>query len=222
MVVLTVATGTAERIEMLRAQDGLGVLIAWAPEGWTDTVGIRAFPETIFLDPQGRIAERIPYATDEAHLDERLEALVAELEGQEVRYVPGVEARHSLSSRLFFAMEGLLPHPGPARLDPFTWSARRRGDDLVVRLDIPRHTHVNRDAVEIVLTDGDGSRALELPRGEMVADPYSGEIEQFRDDLVLRIPIGAGPARLSVRHQGCAEDLCYPPAMAVISIHAAD
>ena len=120
------------------------------------------------------------------------------------------------------AIEGLLPHPGPARLDPFTWSAKRRGDDLVVRLDIPRHTHVNRDAVEIVLTDGDGSRTLELPHGEKVADPYSGEIEQFRADLVLRVPIGPGPARLSVRHQGCADDLCYPPAAAEISIHAAD
>lgn len=221
VLVLTVATGTSERIEMLRAQNQLGVPIAWAPEGWTETVGIRAFPETIFLDAQGRIAERIPHATDEEHLLERLDALVAEAEGQEVAYVPGVEARHSLSSRVFFALEGLLPHPGPARLDPFTWTAKRRGDELIIRLDIPRHTHVSRDAVEVVLTDADGARTIELPAGEISADPAFGDVEQYRADLVLRVPVAPGPARLSVRHQGCADDLCYAPAMAELSVPAA-
>lgn len=218
VTVLTVATGTSARIEQIRAEDGLGVPIAWAPEGWTDTVGIRAFPETIFLDPQGRVAARITEGTDQAQLDARIVALMAEAQGETLDYAARVEHRHSLSSRFFFALEELLPHPGPEALDPFTWSVRRRGDEVILRLDVPRHTHVNRDQVEVVWVDNQGERPLPLPPGEVSVEPGIGEIERYSSDLVLRVPAGSGPARVRLRHQGCRDELCYPPATAERSI----
>lgn len=218
VVVLTVGTGSTERIEMLREKNGLGVPIAHAPEGWTATVGVLAFPETIFLDTQGRVAERIPHATDEAHLEERLAALVAEASGAAVVYEPVAAPRHSWSSRLIFAVEGLLPHPGPAAPDPFTWSAKRRGGAVVVRLDIPRHHHVNRDQVEIVWTDAAGDHPVALPAGRLVQAPYAGETEQFTEDLVVALPEGAQPTSIRVRHRGCRDDLCYPPFERVLSV----
>ena len=218
VVVLTVATGTSDRIEHIRAEDGLGVPIAWAPEGWIHTVGIQAFPETLFLDAEGRIAARFTEATDEAHLDERISALLAEAQGEPMSYTSGVVPRHSLSSRFFFAIEELLPHPGPERLDPFTWSVDRRGDQAIVRLDIPRHTHVNRDQVEVVLIDALGEHPIALPRGVVSSDPVLGDTESYTSDLVLRVPLAPGPARLRVRHQGCREDTCYPPASAELPI----
>ncbi|HLT90249.1 MAG TPA: protein-disulfide reductase DsbD [Woeseiaceae bacterium] len=58
---------------------------------------------------------------------------------------------------------------------------------------------------------------LELPAGEMKADPYFGDMEVYHDDVLATLPVArATPEALEIEleldYQGCAEDgICYPP-----------
>lgn len=71
----------------------------------------------------------------------------------------------------------------------------------------------------LALSDAQGnSIALELPAGETLTDEYFGEVEVYRDELLLSAPLtGTSSAterqvNLTLEYQGCAENLfCYPP-----------
>ena len=53
----------------------------------------------------------------------------------------------------------------------------------------------------------------ELPEGQSYHDEYFGDVEIYRDRLVIWIPVQQGqPTTITVRYQGCADaGVCYPP-----------
>src|SRR3546814_8796017 len=58
--------------------------------------------------------------------------------------------------------------------------------------------------------------ALQLPPGKRKHDEFFGDVETYRHELVVRLPItaaaGATQAAFVVSSQGCADiGICYPP-----------
>lgn len=52
-----------------------------------------------------------------------------------------------------------------------------------------------------------------LPASEAYHDEHFGDVQVYRGRLVVRLPVkGAGPYKVTVGYQGCADKgLCYPP-----------
>ncbi len=65
------------------------------------------------------------------------------------------------------------------------------------------------------------------PAGERKQDEFFGEVEIFRGDLAVSVPIASGELRngqqLSVTYQGCADvGVCYPPQTTLVTLGGAE
>lgn len=58
------------------------------------------------------------------------------------------------------------------------------------------------------------------PAGEAYHDEHFGEVEIYRDQLLLPLALdAAGPVRLELEYQGCADaGLCYPPQRRIVTV----
>lgn len=77
-VVVAVGTGSEERIAKLRAEKALSLPVPRATDPWRETLGVVAFPETLFIDAQGRVAERLQGGQEGPYFAARIDALLAE------------------------------------------------------------------------------------------------------------------------------------------------
>lgn len=75
---IAVATGSAERLSSIRERLKITMPMPIATDEWRESWGVVGFPETVFLDRQGRIVERILGGQEEPYFSERIEALLAE------------------------------------------------------------------------------------------------------------------------------------------------
>jgi len=60
-----------------------------------------------------------------------------------------------------------------------------------------------------------------LPAGDKGVDDFFGEIESYRDELRITLPVDAGQGAIgiAVRFQGCADlGVCYPPHRQVVTV----
>jgi thiol:disulfide interchange protein DsbD len=119
-----------------------------------------------------------------------------------------------------------LPHaavPGapPDLLEPdqaFRFSARALGSDSIeVRYQVARGYYLYRDKFQFTVTPpGVELGAPELPPGERKKDEFFGEVETYRGELRIRLPVrNATPGdtvTLNATSQGCADvGVCYVP-----------
>lgn len=108
---------------------------------------------------------------------------------------------------------GALPLPAA---QAFALSALVELPDRVLLLwDIEEGYYLYRKSLALTpLSGGERIGAPELPTGKQVVDEFFGEVEIYRDQLRISLPLAAGPAaelELSIQYQGCAEDrYCYP------------
>lgn len=82
VAVWAVGTGSEGRLSHLRDEKGLSLPIAVADDPWREALQVEAFPETLFIDAQGRVAERLQGGQDFAYFNARVEALLAEAAGE--------------------------------------------------------------------------------------------------------------------------------------------
>jgi len=120
-----------------------------------------------------------------------------------------------LASSLSHAADPELLEPEKA----FRLAARLTAADAIeVRYIIAPGYYMYRDKFRFVLEPA-GAKLAEpqLPRGRMKRDPYFGDVETYRDEVTIRVPIeSAGGAVASVHlmatSQGCADvGVCYLP-----------
>ncbi len=60
-----------------------------------------------------------------------------------------------------------------------------------------------------------------IPSGEKGVDDFFGEIESYRDELSITLPVsvGSGEVEIAVRFQGCADlGVCYPPHRQIFTV----
>ncbi|HEX2567319.1 MAG TPA: protein-disulfide reductase DsbD [Burkholderiales bacterium] len=98
----------------------------------------------------------------------------------------------------------------------FRFSARALGADAVeVRFAIAPGYYLYRERMVFSAQGNPGVRlgAAELPRGTPHKDEFFGQVETYRKEVAIRIPVeGAGAFDLKVVSQGCADvGVCYVP-----------
>lgn len=69
-----------------------------------------------------------------------------------------------------------------------------------------------------ISVQGEGISKPELPAGEQYHDEFFGDVEIFRQQLEVELPISANSQSIEVRYQGCTEGFCYPPETKTIII----
>ena len=99
---------------------------------------------------------------------------------------------------------------------------------VLVRWRIEPGHYLYRKRIEVTLAgtspEGVSVAGFDLPPGEVLEDPYFGQVEVFRSETAaavrLRHPDPPPPAvDLAVLYQGCADaGLCYPPIRKVLTV----
>jgi thiol:disulfide interchange protein DsbD len=124
-----------------------------------------------------------------------------------------------------------LAAPLPAQISPddllpvedaFRLTASGGVGQAELRFDIADGYYLYRHAFRFEA----GSEAVVLgepriPEGEKGFDDFFGEIESYRDQLTIILPIveGRGEIDLAVRFQGCADlGVCYPPHRQIVKV----
>jgi thiol:disulfide interchange protein DsbD len=116
---------------------------------------------------------------------------------------------------------GALPGAPPDLLEPdqaFRFSARALGADAIeVRYQIAPGYYLYRDKFQFTVAPASVEvGAPELPPGERRTDEFFGEVETYRGELRIKLPLrNAGPGdsvTLNATSQGCADvGVCYVP-----------
>lgn len=139
----------------------------------------------------------------------------------------GLERPRRLGFRLFAALLLAFMHLGPAQaqsgyLEPeqaFRLRVNDLGDgELLLHWDIAQGYYLYRDRLTVSAPTGEPALQLELPPGEIKADPNFGSVTVYHHSL--DVPVHAGVARtVSLTWQGCAEQgICYPPQHRSVSL----
>jgi thiol:disulfide interchange protein DsbD len=136
---------------------------------------------------------------------------------------------HPLKLLVFMACALLASLPAAAQLKlggstddllapekAFRFSARAVDSNAIeVRFDIAQGYYLYRQRLRFA---AEGNPAVhlgapELPQGEKHHDQFFGEMETYRNSLLVRIPVeGSGAFDLKVTSQGCADvGVCYVP-----------
>src|SRR5581483_4940226 len=112
-----------------------------------------------------------------------------------------------------------LGSPADKLLEPekaFRFSARALGGDAVeVRFVIAPGYYLYRERLSFSAEGNPDVRLgkADLPRGAPHKDEFFGEVQTYRKDVAIRIPVqGSGAFDLKVMSQGCADaGVCYVP-----------
>lgn len=99
--------------------------------------------------------------------------------------------------------------------DAFSLSARGGSGEIELRFDIADGYYLYRHAFRFeAQTEGVVLADASVPEGDKGFDDFFGEIESYRDELNIALPVieGSGNIDIAVRFQGCADlGVCYPP-----------
>jgi thiol:disulfide interchange protein DsbD len=113
-----------------------------------------------------------------------------------------------------------LPAGEPNVLPPeqaFRFSARALdAHTLEARFDVTQGYYLYRDKLAFTVDPAAGPGKPELPRGERHHDEFFGDVETYRGQVVVKVPLSsARPGQqltLKAESQGCADaGICYPP-----------
>jgi len=100
------------------------------------------------------------------------------------------------------------------------------GRSLRVRFEIAEGYYLYRHAFDFIpSTDGLALGGARIPDGDPYSDEFFGDVEIYRGDVEVTLPIEARPATgapaLEVRYQGCADlGVCYPPQRRTVTLDA--
>lgn len=133
-------------------------------------------------------------------------------------------APHSAQSSLFGENASFGTKNSQSRFIPvdqaFAFDFHQQGDQLNLSWQIHPGYYLYRQQIKIVPQQA-ALGAFTLPEGITHHDEFYGEVEIFKQQLTLKIPItqAAEQASVSVTYQGCAEaGFCYPPETRVIPL----
>ncbi len=130
----------------------------------------------------------------------------------------GVANAQGLKSALGGSDELLEPEKA------FAFSARADGERaLEIRFEIAEGYYMYRERFKFEARNA-GLGAAELPAGQKKKDEFFGDVETYRKELRVRIPVerATGPVELLVTSQGCADvGVCYAPMESKASVRLA-
>lgn len=111
--VLVVAAGTGDtwRVDGIRYDKRLSMRVPHATDALREALGVNGFPETLFIDRQGRIAERLRGGADASYFRSRIQYLLREPDDGAAAALPVTtekETRHALIPALVYKVVKLF------------------------------------------------------------------------------------------------------------------
>lgn len=105
--------------------------------------------------------------------------------------------------------------------DAFQFSAAMQGDIVHLQWRIADNYYLYKKEI-YVNSEKAKLGELQFPKGEMHHDEFFGEVEIFRHELMVNVPIEQSTAadQIVVSYQGCTTGFCYPPEEKVINLSA--
>lgn len=104
-------------------------------------------------------------------------------------------------------------------------AAATDGNTIEVSIAVAPGYYLYKDKISVSTGSGRVQLGkLQLPPGEMKADPYFGDTEVYHEDVLAELPVAratpeALDLELDLSYQGCAEDgICYPPETRSLSV----
>ena len=86
-----------------------------------------------------------------------------------------------------------------------------------IRFTMPPGYYLYRHAFE--LSESGADRAFGIPDGIEMTDEFFGDVEVYRGEVVVDVPLEGNEEAIAIRYQGCADaGYCYPPRTARFSI----
>lgn len=74
---------------------------------------------------------------------------------------------------------------------------------------------------EITIT-GEQVETPIFPVAEHYQDEFFGDVEIYRDELNINVPLKNRTGQVEIRYQGCTKGFCYPPEMLIIDLQAVE
>ena len=103
----------------------------------------------------------------------------------------------------------------------FQFSAEQQGETLSLRWQIADGYYLYQKEIG-VQTEQATLGAWQFPPSEIYQDEFFGEVQIFRNELALAVPLQAvqNNGTVEVRYQGCTKGFCYPPETVKIPLQA--
>ncbi len=99
------------------------------------------------------------------------------------------------------------------------------GNTIEVSIDVAPGYYLYKDKISAATRSQQVQLGnLDLPAGDMKADPYFGDTEVYHEEVFAKLPVAratpeALEVQLSLSYQGCAEDgICYPPETRLLTV----
>ncbi len=121
----------------------------------------------------------------------------------------------------FASQAGLFPQSKSKFLpvdQAFIFSAVKSSDFLHLNWQIAENYYLYKKGIQLQYHDQ--SIFLNFPKAESYEDEFFGEVEIFRNELVLAASLEQLPrdAELNLTYQGCTQGFCYPPETKTIAL----
>ena len=93
----------------------------------------------------------------------------------------------------------------------FQFDAKQSGNQLALNWQIAEGYYLYQKEVEITPIQAELGK-WQFPQAERYHDEFFGDVEIFRNELALQIPLkSAQNGSVEIRYQGCTKGFCYPP-----------
>ncbi len=93
----------------------------------------------------------------------------------------------------------------------FQFDAKQTGNQLALNWQIADGYYLYQKEVQITPTQAELGE-WQFPQAERYHDEFFGDVEIFRNELSLQIPLKSSQnGSVEIRYQGCTKGFCYPP-----------
>lgn len=93
----------------------------------------------------------------------------------------------------------------------FQFDAKQTGNQLALNWQIADGYYLYQKEVQITPTQAELGE-WQFPQAERYHDEFFGDVEIFRNELALQIPLkSAQNGSVEIHYQGCTKGFCYPP-----------
>ncbi len=100
----------------------------------------------------------------------------------------------------------------------FQFEAKQTGNQLALNWQIADGYYLYQKEVQITPTQAELGE-WQFPPAERHQDEFFGDVEIFRNELALQIPLkSAQNGSVEIHYQGCTKGFCYPPETVSVSL----
>lgn len=101
----------------------------------------------------------------------------------------------------------------------FAFSHQVRENQLALNWQIADGYYLYKKEISIT---GEQAGTPSFPVAEHYQDEFFGDVEIYRNDLNINVPLKNRTGQVEIRYQGCTKGFCYPPEILTIDLQAVE